>query len=601
VKLVGVVIVVGVLYLAQDVLKPLAVAALLSFLLAPLVRRLERFRLRRAVAVMSVVTVVFALIGLLGWVVAGQVVDLADRVSDYRSNIRAKIQRIRDPEPGALDRASEVLEEIEQELAKPPGEATPRERARSRDAGAAPPMPVTVTETPESPVEFLRRTLVPLLGPVGAASIVVVFVIFMLLEREDLRDRLIRLVGTQQLSLTTAAMDEAASRVSRYLLLQLVVNVTYGIPVGVALYLIGVPNALLWGLLAVVLRYIPYLGPWIAAALPILLSFAVFPGWARTGLVVGLFVVLEILSNNFVEPWLYGSRIGVAPVALLVAAVFWTWLWGPVGLMLAAPLTVCLVVVGRHVPQLEFLTVLFGDEPPISPAARLYQRLLARDAEEAVGLVQNELQRRSLVELFDDVLVAALSLAEQDRHQGVLDPDRERYLTEAFAALLDEVSDTAPAAAVEPAAAASHRRPVVCVPARDEADALVASMLAMVLERQGIPALAIGAQPLAAEMLERVASVDAAAVCISALPPLAVTHARYLAKRLRARFPELPLVVGIWNANADLAVARQRLASAGAEQIATTLAEASGLLVNATVPSRAAPETAARAASTARP
>ena len=262
-------------------------------------------------------------------------------------------------------------------------------------------MLVQVQSPAPTPLETLRDVGGPLIAPFATAGLVVVLVIFMLLQREDLRDRVLRLVGGREVARATEAMDDAAKRISRYLLMQLIINVLYGIPVGIGLYFIGVPNPILWGCLATVLRFIPYLGPVIGALFPIALSFAVAPGWTLPLLTVALFVVLELFSNNVLEPWLYGASTGLSPVAVLVAAVFWTMLWGPLGLLMSTPLTVCLVVLGRHVPQLGFFDVLLGDEPALSPEVKFYQRLLARDPEEATELAEEYLEDGSLDKLYE--------------------------------------------------------------------------------------------------------------------------------------------------------------------------------------------------------
>jgi predicted PurR-regulated permease PerM len=390
----AIVVVVGALYLGRDILIPLALAILLSFMLAPVVIRLRRLGLGRIPAVVAVVLLLFlALLGL-GSIVASQVVHLADNLPRYEWNLRSKIRdlRIAIPSGGVVERTSEMLRDLGQELEEA---AAPAEKeAKSGAEPEAPkPVPVQVQEPQAPPLQTLRELGGPLVAPIATAGLVVVFVIFMLLQREDLRDHVIRLLGARDVARATEAMDDAARRISRYLLMQLVINVLYGIPVGVGLYFLGVPNPVLWGLLATVLRFIPYVGPVIAALFPIALSFAVAPGWTLPLLTIALFVTLELFSNNVLEPWLYGSSTGLSPVAIVVAAVFWTALWGPVGLLLSTPLTVCLVVLGRHVPQLGFFHVLLGDEPALAPELKFYQRLLARDPEEATELAEEYLEK----------------------------------------------------------------------------------------------------------------------------------------------------------------------------------------------------------------
>ena len=347
-----IVVVVGALYLGRDILIPLALSILLSFMLAPVVVRMRRLGLGRIPAVLAVVVLLFvALLGL-GAIVGSQIVHLADHMPTYEWNLRAKIRdlRIAIPSGGVVERTSEMLRDLGKELNKAPGPAG-KDAESAAEPEAPKPVPVQVQE-PQAPLQTLREVGGPLVAPIATAGLVVVFVIFMLLQREDLRDRMIRLLAASDVARATEAMDDAAKRISRYLLMQLVINVLYGIPVGVGLYFLGVPNPALWGLLATVLRFVPYVGPVIAALFPIALSFAVAPGWTLLLLTIALFVTLELFSNNVLEPWLYGSSTGLSPVAVLVAAVFWTTLWGPVGLLLSTPLTVCLVVLGRHVPRL---------------------------------------------------------------------------------------------------------------------------------------------------------------------------------------------------------------------------------------------------------
>ena len=365
--------VVAILYFARDLLIPLALAALLTFLLAPLVSRLERW-MGRIAAVLLVAAMIFSVIAMAGWVLTRQLVDLAARLPDYKVNIETKIHSLQLPSGGVFKRLSQTVEELKKDL-RGSDEPTVSESsgkpatAVALPTKASPKLPVQVVETSEAnPLQLLQVIISPLLGPLGTTGLVVLLVIFMLLKREDLRSRLIRLIGQGNISVTTRAMDDANQRVSRYLLMQFVVNVIYGTAVAIGLFFIGVPNAILWGAFATALRFIPYIGPWIAAAFPVILSLAVSPSWMMPLITLGLFVLLELICSNMIEPWLYGSSTGVSSIALVVAAVFWTWLWGAIGLLLATPLTVCLVVMGRHVPQLAFLSVMLSDEEALSPA-----------------------------------------------------------------------------------------------------------------------------------------------------------------------------------------------------------------------------------------
>ena len=362
------------------------------------------------------------------------------------------------------------------------------------------------------------------------------------------------------------------------------INVTFGISVGIGLYLIGVPNAILWGILAAALRFIPYIGPWIAAAMPIGLSMAISTGWVAPILTIGLFVVLELFNNNVLEPWLYGKNTGVSAVAVLVAAVFWMWLWGPVGLLLATPLTVCLLVVGKHVPQLSFLDILLGTEPVFEPKERIYQRLLAGDPEEAAELFEDYLEDKPLVEVYDTVLIPALALAETHWQLGELNEGKHKFIMESLKEMIQDrgerqqelqtKEDAADAPAVDGDfsridGANSSRLSILCLPARTEADEIAAMMLAQVLETTGCLVQAVSVTSLADEMVDLVDPRTAAdVICVSATPPAAVMHARYLCKRLRGRLPEVKLVVGLWDAQGDLNKAKERI-GCGAIVVAT--------------------------------
>ena len=439
----AIVVVVGALYVGSDILIPLALAILLSFMLAPIVIRLRRLGLGRIPAVLAVVLLLFvALLGV-GAIVASQVVHLAENLPTYEWNLRSKIRdlRIAIPSGGVVERTSEMLRDLGQELEEA---TTPAEQ----EAKSARPRPRLPSPCPCRSRSRRRRPCRRCASSADRSSRRSrrrawwwCSSIFMLLQREDLRDRVIRLLGARDVARATEAMDDAAKRISRYLLMQLVINVLYGIPVGVGLYLLGVPNPILWGLLATILRFVPYLGPVIAALFPIALSFAVAPGWTLPLLTIALFVTLELFSNNVLEPWLYGSSTGLSPVAVLVAAVFWTTLWGPAGLLLSTPLTVCLVVLGRHVPQLGFFHVLLGDEPALAPELKFYQRLLARDPEEATELAEEYLEDESLDKLYDAVIMPALGLAEQDRLRGSLDRATVQGIAEDTIGVIEELAE----------------------------------------------------------------------------------------------------------------------------------------------------------------
>ena len=428
-------------------------------------------------------------------------------------------------------------------------------------------MPVEIVDGKDQRLEFMQVVLAPVLGPLGTAALVLILLIFMLLQREELRNRIIRLIGQGRMSTTARAMDDAGARVSKYLLMQLVVNVTYGIPVAIGLYFIGVPNAILWGALAAVLRFIPYLGPWIAAAFPILLSLASSPGWMIPLLTIALFIVLELISNNVMEPWLYGSSTGVTPIALIVAALVWTWLWGPVGLVLATPLTVCLVVMGRHIPKLAFLSIVLSDEEALTPAEDCYQRLLRAGEHDEMELVDNYLKTSPMSALFDSVLMPVVAAAGTDHRLGFLDAGQLESVERALSDIVDAVSPDFPAADEKVFG-------VCCVPARAYRDQLAGDMLVRLLWQEGMSAQSAVAKMPLGELVAWVRKAKADVVCISVVAPSTLIHARYLCAKFRAIFPSLKIVVGLWG-RPDLSPENAAaLRDSGADEIVTSLAEA---------------------------
>ena len=542
---VGLLVAAAILYLARDVLIPLALAILLSFLLAPLVRRLEHWKLGRLTSTLIAVVIGFAFIGGIGLVAARQALSLAGKLPEYRENIREKIHALRAPNDGTLGKAAEAIKQLESDAA--PGAATP----------------LPVTETAPSAFAALAEMVGPFVKPIGTALAVVVFTILLLLNRENMRERLIGLIGPRQINVTTQAMGEASYRVSSYLYMQLVVNMMFGIPFGIALYFIGVPNAMLWGLLGTLLRFVPYAGVWIAAALPTLLGFAIFDGWSEVMWIVGVFVVLELILVNAVEPWLYGRSAGLSAIAIIAAALFWTWLWGPVGLLLAVPLTVCIAVMGRYIPEMGWLNVLLGVEPVLTPEARFYQRLIARDQEEAGEIAEKYAEEHGNVALFENILVPALSLAESDRHRGALDEEHSRFAFETTRQIAEELR------AEEEARVDDACRHVCIVPAHDQADEVAGAMLARLIPgAQRFPA-----GSLAAETIDKVDEQGCRIVCISAVPPRAASHAAYLVRRLKQRFPKKRIVVGLWSTETVDKV-KPRLLEAGADDVLTRLADA---------------------------
>jgi predicted PurR-regulated permease PerM len=593
--LLTVVVVVAVLYFAREVFIPLALAILLAFLLAPLVFHLRRWHIPRVLAVLSAVLFAFILLGIIGTFMASQLTDLAHKLPEYQHNVHQKLESIRSSGSGLVTRVSRLIQNFSDELRPPQPSRNQNQRNDEK------PVPVEIRHSNFSPVEIIQKVLGSVVSGVVTAAIVIVFVIFMLFQQEDLRDRLIRLVGAGRINATTKALDEAGARVSRYLLAQLIINSAYGILAGIALYALGVPNPVLWGIMAALFRYIPYLGIWIAALLSAALAFAVEPGWVKVVLVFSLYFGIDLLMYNFAEPFLYGSSTGVSPLAILVAAVFWTWLWGPVGLLLSTPLTVCVVVIGRYVPSLEFLSVMLSDDEVLRPEARFYQRLLAMDLEEATGIAEDFLKSgKPLEEVYDSVIIPALSLAEQDRHQGRLDEQRQRFIFQHTRVLVEDLAERAEelsagnqaktrgAAHAPPAETASQESAkesgapgaasttppqVLCVPARDEADEIAAFMLAQLLNRRGVGAKALPAGYLACEPVEEVKREKPPIACVFAVPPFGYTHARYLCRRLQGQFRELKLIAAILT-EGDVQEVKNRQPAIRANELVSSLKQA---------------------------
>lgn len=511
----------------------------------------------------------FSLLGIVVWTAVVQMADLAPKVPEYQANLQARLHTVNDYFVAALSKVTTTAENV--------GESLPQADQASGPQGTHErPYSVRVLSSPASPLQVLSGTFGTLIEGLGLAGIVIILVVFFLVRREDLRDRFIRLVGTGQATVTTQMLADAGTRVSRYLSMLFIINATFGIAVGIGLYLIGVPNAILWGILAATLRFVPYIGPWIAAAMPIGLSLAISTGWVASILTVALFVELELFSNNVMEPWLYGKKTGMSAVAVLVAAVFWTWLWGVAGLLLATPLTVCLLVIGKHVPQLSFLDILLGNEPVFEPERRVYQRLLAGDQEEATELVDGALEHKPLVEVYDTLLIPALALAETDWHRGELDERRHQFILQSLKEMIHERGDSQPEVQTKAGIQEdnSSRPFILCLPARNEADEIAVMMLAQLLATGECLVQSVAFTTEASELTVIVEKRKPDVVCISATPPAAVMHARHLHKQLRGRFPEVPVVVGLWNSQGDLSKAKTRIGADATTYIVATLAEA---------------------------
>lgn len=577
IRLATFVLIVAVLHFAQDVLIPIAFAALLAFLLTPVVVRLTRWRLPKAMAIIVTVTIAFAVIGGLGWLVTTQAVGLARELPNYEENLQHKIAELKQPHgPEGVSRMVGMVENLRRELQTdvPDKPVTPQGANETR------PVPVEVRPIEPTPWQLAIDIVQPFLRPLGTAGIVIVFVVAMLFQREDLRDRFLRVVSNGQLNVATQAVDDAAGRVSRYLGMQLVVNALYGIPIGLGLWAIGIPNALLWALLATLLRFIPFVGPWIAAAFPLALAVAVDPGWTKLLYTGGLFVVMELISNNLIEVVLYGASTGISNLALLVAAVFWTWLWGPAGLVLSTPLTVCVLVLGKHVPGMKIISMLLDSEPVLKPSAQFYQRMLSMESDDMLDVAEKYIAEHSMEKFYEEVFVPALVMSEEDRHSGALPEVRQRFIFQASRDLIEELErqdETAQATTGDKATRLHAATPplaravVVTLPARDEADEIVGHMLAHLLRRRGIPT---ASSLLATPLDDTFSAVDEGhtrALVISALPPSALASARQMCRRIRLRCPDTKLLVGVWQHRATLAELNDRISATRPDAVAATL------------------------------
>lgn len=581
--LASIAVVVAALYLARDILVPVTLAVLLSFLLSPVCDWLERRRLGRTPAVLVTATLAFAGLGLVAWTAVNQVSDLAPKMPKYQENLQAKLHSTSEYVSAALNKVSTAVEGFGQQPTRgEPPQGTPEE-----------PFAVRVLLSPTSPLEVLGGTLGPLLKVLGTGGIVLILVVFFLIRRDDLRDRFIRLVGQGHVTVTTQMLEDAATRVSRYLVAQLFINATFGVVVAIGLALIGVPNAVLWGILATTLRFIPYIGPWLAAAMPIGLSLAISTGWLEPVLTLGLFVVLELFTNNVMEPWLYGKHTGVSPVAVLVAALFWAWLWGIIGLLLATPLTVCLLVIGKHVPQLSFLDILLGNEAVFELSKRLYQRLLAGDQEEAAELLEDCFETQSLIEVYDTVVMPALVSTQIHGHRGELDENRHEFILQSLKEIIQDRADSRPAPparkeAVGPAeethadvadadfgsSMVAPRSFILTLPARHEADEIAGLMLTQLIDLPGCVVRSVTVPPVDSDLAEIIGQQEPDVICISAMTPAAVLHARSIYKRVSRRFPNAKVVIGLWNAQGDLAKAKDRIGCGETTRVVRTLADA---------------------------
>jgi predicted PurR-regulated permease PerM len=593
-------IAVAALYFGREIFVPLALAILLSFVLAPLVLLLRRLRIGRIPSVLATVLLAFVVIFGISAFVGGQLAHLAENLPQYQSTISQKIQALRGSAAGSgiIDRASSMLSDFRSEITK----TTANTSGTAAHAPGVPaqgdqqqkPIPVEIREPPPAPLQVIQTIIGPLLGPLATTGIVIIFLIFILLQREDLRDRFIRLAGARDLQRTTQALDDGVRRLSRYFLMQSAINASFGVLIGTGLFFIGVPNPVLWGILGTLLRFVPYIGAPIAAIFPAALAIAVDPGWSMLLWTIGLFVVVEPIMGQVVEPFLYGHSTGLSAVAVVVSAAFWTWLWGPVGLLLSTPLTVCLVVIGRHVEHLQFLDVLLGDRPALAPEESFYQRMLAGDPDEAAHQAEEFLKQKPLSAYYDEVAIKGLALAQMDVDRGVLDHERRVQIKETVDGLIDDLADhgdLSPAAKTEgqdaidrlaPVLSAEELRPawreeetpVICIAGRGSLDEAAAAMLAQLLQKHGIGARVVPSQAVSSANIFRFDPAGVKLICLSYLEPGGFTNARYLVRRLRRKLPQARVLLGLWTQTQAETERRKALKETEADLVVTSLAHA---------------------------
>ncbi|MGI4984098.1 MAG: AI-2E family transporter [Janthinobacterium lividum] len=567
------VVIVCALYFGRDVLIPIILAVLLSFLVAPLVGILRRFHFGQ---VPSVIVAVFATLGVIvsiGVLIGLQVVQLSSDLPHYQRAVEHKIQNL---ERHTVGRANAFLNKASSDLKRiaPAPAHDVQNRARLTSSGDVR-VPVEVHEPPPSPIGLAQQLLSLVIGPVETTGIVLVVAIFILLQREDLRDRLIRLLGSGDLHRTTTAMDEAARRLSRYFLAQLSINAGVGLVISIGMMVIGVPGAILFGVLASLLRFVPYIGTWIAALFAVVFAAAVGPNWSMLIWTIVLFGLTDLIAGQIVEPLAYGRSTGLSPFAVIVSAIFWSWIWGPIGLVLSTPLTLCLVILGRHVERLEFLDVLFGDRPALTPAENFYQRLLVNDPDELLVQAESLLKVRSLSTYYDEVALAGLRLAYNDLMRGVVTAEQIRRITESAHDIVEGLKETAdllkqPGKVEEPPASTGlseeddddmrhapppnqfdaqregHTTAILCIAGRGELDALAGMIAVQLLRKHGLIA------DLAS--YARFARTNFADIDLDGVPIICIvsfdatespSYLRNLQRRLRLRAPQAEQIVGI--------------------------------------------------------
>ncbi len=579
---IGLVIVLALSW-GRPVFIPIALATLLTFLLNPIVRGLQRLRLGRVLSVLLAVSFVGMGLTALGFVGSRQVASLLSDLPANTAKITAKVKSLKAVVSGpTAQRFEEMIEEVSRELQL--SSAPSRSNAAATETGdssASQPIKETVPPPAKIPWEMLTGYLGSAFEVMATLAFTLVLLVFFLMEREGLRDRIVLLAGKTRLTVTSKALDDAATRVSRYIGMVALVNGGFGVLLTIGLFLLGMPYAILWGCLAALLRFVPYIGPWVGAFFPIVMSLAMSEGWWQPIGVFGFVLVLELIFNNIVEPLVFGRTMGVAPTALLISAAFWLFLWGPIGLILSAPFAVCLVVLGKNIPQLGFLNVLLGDQPALTADVGFYQRLLVRDRQEAVVFVVNRLGESDAHQVFDELLIPALNYAKRDFQRGHLTTEERDSLLEAlcesFAKVDRSRAEAIQDAASPPDAVVAKEKPqrltLLGCSATDEVDRTALLMLQELLDPARWDVELVSEATLTSELVARVATEAPAVICIASLPPGGIAQARYLCKKLHAVAADVPLIVGRWGQRRISQPDHDRLTEAGAKVVTTSLLE----------------------------
>jgi predicted PurR-regulated permease PerM len=562
--IIGVAVVAG-LYFGREVLVPMSIAILLSFVLAPVTDVLSRLRIGRVASALIAVALAFAVLGILGAIIGRQAAQLSESLPAYQVEISKKLDAVRSSAFGArmVEKAADALHGLENNIGKNAVQAPPQPAQEQTAQAVDHPLQVEVHEPPPGPVQILQSILAALLPPLATAAIVIIFVVFILLQRRDLRDRFIGLIGSDDLHRTTKALDDAGQRLSRYFLALTGINASFGVIIGLGLSLIGVPNPVLWGIVGAVLRFVPYAGAFIAAAIPLALAAAVDPGWSMVAETALLFVAVEGIMGQVVEPQLFGHTTGMSPLAIIVAAGFWTLIWGAPGLLLSTPITACLVVLGRHVESLNFIELLLGDKPPLSPVQSFYQRILASDPDEVVFQAESLLKELTLLDYYEQVALPGLALAQIDVVRGVMDRGRQVEICASVESVVADLSDhvdvadeeiaqAAPPLEAPPPTERSSSGSALCLAGRTPIDQAACAILAQLVEREHVTARVLGPDSLSISGVARLNPNGVESLCMLYLGRQSLAVVRYSVRRLRKRFPGVPIAVCLWG-SVDLA------------------------------------------------